>query len=1251
MSQTKSSESSIASLKQSPPLNDAEFDKLKPNIFIEEREEQSSDEEEEEDEEEAKEIEKIDSDDEGIRNIDGLNLGKPYYFQTILEKKDPVLIIKEDTPEYNGYSRTCLSSKRRQPVILTDSQLEKINKEHPGFLREEDVIKYGSDEKHQFNYICPRYWCLKSNTFINPEDVKLENGEYVHRPKKGPSCGKVLPKNEKKVKPGYYIYEFNDKSYPGLIPDRHPKGLCLPCCFKNYNTDGRIEAKKSCLDNNKVNKTNKKNADTIKDADYVLGPEKFPLSQNRWGYLPPEIQTILHEINADCQISKTNTNIKDNHPCLVRHGVEVNKNQSFIAAISDLLFFAKKVVDDDNRLSTKTAKVLSIDEMKERIIESISIDTFIKYQNGNLVANFKDDDRKVDVEKYKDTKLYSKINMSSSDEKSYFTKVLQSFENFLAFLRDDESIIDHRYLWDIISIPNKKLFPKGVNLVIFQLPNSDITNNVEILCPTNHYSNEFYQKRKPTIFLIKEDGYYEPIYSYTNIAKPGGNNRLVLANQFEEENPHLSKTMKAVFEKIIKPFFNLICRPLESMPNTYKVKQPLLLIPLIKKLEHYKYEIQKLIMNFNNKIIGVLAKDPKTDIEAVVPCYPSAYDDNVKENISFVFMTDFSIWNTYENTIKFLNNLSKRSRIKCTEPEIPCKPMFKIIEDELVVGILTNTNQFIQISEPIDPKDISSEYDLPSLKDNDYIVNANSKHMKSVDAVISSETKVDVEREDYVKRFKLETSFYNVFRNTVRILLNKYENVKIREKIEKLMFNQYIIYTEKIKNVDQLLRELVDDKIQFTGDENYYKVINQVSTCISKDSKCKDTPNLCVVSEKGDCNLILPERNLVTNKENQNVYFGRMADELVRYSRIKPFILQPQKYFSFGNIGYNLRDNEMIVVQSTFTQEYFESLIPSNINKYVNNNAYDETQPAISQVYNNRFESLDEVLGMNNVNDCEKTVNKYIKSSIWKKCFPNNYSEVEYSSNNSCTFNFIIDLIERKTNKKPTINEIKNVLVEEYSVYLEKFEEKITNILILEGKKTLGDQVKSGLLDFSTFIYSNDYFLTTLDLWMLVNKYKLPVVFISQTLIMLTKTKDKSSFIYKNEFLGYGNPSDSFAFIIIPGLRKSRVPNLKYVQSPIGEAFIPLNKLENDGRERITNAINNQITIEQFLETFIMPSKTEYEKKLSVLDSDSEDELEEKIPIRRERNIVSGGTKKRIRSCKKKTRKSILQNVKCQNKK
>lgn len=86
-----------------------------------------------------------------------------------------------------------------------------------------------------------------------------------------------------------------------------------------------------------------------------------------------------------------------------------------------------------------------------------------------------------------------------------------------------------------------------------------------------------------------------------------------------------------------------------------------------------------------------------------------------------------------------------------------------------------------------------------------------------------------------LKKITLETSFYNVFRTTIRILLNDYENIKVREKIENEVNKEYIIYSEKLENINSLLRELVKTKIQFIGDENYYKLINEVSTCVVKN--------------------------------------------------------------------------------------------------------------------------------------------------------------------------------------------------------------------------------------------------------------------------------------------------------------------------------------------------------------------------------------------------------------------------------
>jgi hypothetical protein len=1168
------------------------------------------------DESDEDESEENESEENEVINIDNLPLKKKEpYFQTRIENLDPVLIIKEDTKEFNSYVRSCSSTTKRQPVILTDQELEKINKEHPGFLRDEDVIKYGSNPDKQFSYICPRYWCLKNNTIVDPKDLieVVVNGK---KELKSPDCGYVLPKDAKTVKPGYYVYEFykpksgkkDYKRYPGFQTDKHPQGYCLPCCFDKYNTIGRLDAKKHCNQNVNVedennnrlpenNKNKQKQKKGKQEDEYIIGPDRFPLPQGRWGYLPTQMQQILHEVNADCQISKTNTNLKPDHPCLLRHGIEINDKQSFLSCIADVLFYG-------NTIETYNQPIKKI---KESITNSITIDNFITFQNGNLVNDFKNSTLdNISFDNYISTKIYNKINQENEDEVVYLKKVVSAFENFINYLKDDDTIIDHTYLWDIISKPNPKLFTKGLNLIIFKIPNDDITNNVELLCPSNHYSTEFYETRKPTVFIIKEDKYYEPIYSYTIT-----NKKYNIVKTFNEYDPRLSLSMRNIFKDLIKPFVSSVCKPLDSMPYVYKAKRPPLLLNLIQKLDKYDYNIKKLVMNFNNKIIGVIAESPgSSKLTGLVPCYPSSYSENIKKDLDFVFMNDLSLWKNYEDTFTFLTQLYNRSTKRRIDPtsDIHCKPMLKVVEDELVVGILTQTNQFIQISQPIPEIEIKSEQNLPSLRNTSYVIKNEKSITQSADSIITTSNKIDKERVDYIKKITYETNFYNIFRNTIRIMLNDYSNIKIREQIESELFKDYIIYSQKLIKINKLLIELAEDKIQFIGDDDYYKLIDEFTTCIVKNKNtCSKTPNLCIFTETNTCNLILPKKNLITGKENKDIYFGKITDELIRYSRIQSFILQPQSFLSFGNIGYNLRDDEIILLQSLLTNDYFETLEPAIFNKYVKFNSYDETEPIISQVYENNVKETDiekskEVLLKLS---CSKKTNDKVTSSIWRDCFPEKYKEIDYTKNVSCTFEIIIDLIEKKTGERLQVNKIKSILFEEYNQYIKNYPQQIIDILITEGKKNLGDQVNSNKLSFSSFIYSDNYFLTILDFWLLVNRFRIPTFFISTTKLLQANYE-------KNIFLGYGNETDFFCFIVVPALKPENIPNYKLILSDKNEVFISIKDIKEKCSGLIEYAFTNQKNIQNYLKDFVKTSKPKKIKATSLniklpIDQDDED--------------------------------------------
>ena len=59
-----------------------------------------------------------------------------------------------------------------------------------------------------------------------------------------------------------------------------------------------------------------------------------------------------------------------------------------------------------------------------------------------------------------------------------------------------------------------------------------------------------------------------------------------------------------------------------------------------------------------------------------------------------------------------------------------------------------------------------------------------------------------------------------------------------------------------------------------------------------------------------------------------------MADELIRYKRIRQFMFQPQVYLSFGKVDYKLNKDEIVIMQSMLNREFFEGRINQQVNTY-----------------------------------------------------------------------------------------------------------------------------------------------------------------------------------------------------------------------------------------------------------------------------------------------------------------------------
>ena len=74
------------------------------------------------------------------------------------------------------------------------------------------------------------------------------------------------------------------------------------------------------------------------------------------------------------------------------------------------------------------------------------------------------------------------------------------------------------------------------------------------------------------------------------------------------------------------------------------------------------------------------------------------------------------------------------------------------MEDNLIVGIITKTNQFVQISEPT--PNIYEDDELIEFKDTNHII---------VDKKIMTSAKKDQKRIEFVKNISLENNFFSIF--------------------------------------------------------------------------------------------------------------------------------------------------------------------------------------------------------------------------------------------------------------------------------------------------------------------------------------------------------------------------------------------------------------------------------------------------------------------------------------------------------
>jgi hypothetical protein len=287
------------------------------------------------------------------------------YAQDRLMKRDPELFLKKKQGNFLSYSRFCQSTKDRQPMVLTNEEMEDIKKKYPN-TKFGNIINYGSDESHKHNYMCPRYWCTKKGQERPLTQEDIERGDH--------GCGEVVERdangNTLDPKSNQYIISFENNHYndkgeyvennPGLSKNHPNEKLCVPCCFKKpWDSKDLKEKRDQCMNVNPVVEQTKK--------VYIVNYDKIP-DQDRLGYLPLPLQKLFN-------IEEKLVDTDETYNLLT---VGVDQTDSFIASM---------VYYYNNNHKSLGIKPINNKEMRKKIADRLTLSRMTKL-NSEIIEMF-----------------------------------------------------------------------------------------------------------------------------------------------------------------------------------------------------------------------------------------------------------------------------------------------------------------------------------------------------------------------------------------------------------------------------------------------------------------------------------------------------------------------------------------------------------------------------------------------------------------------------------------------------------------------------------------------------------------------------------------------------------------------------------------------------------------------------------------------------------------------------------------------
>ena len=888
------------------------------------------------------------------------------------------------------YSVMC--QKPRQPIVMKTNPANnpKISKDSYTF-----AIKYGSDPEHQNYYICPKVWCPYCEIPLNYKQVK---NIRETKTRTGLCYRGTCPYGDHEVFiEAYEKYKDKDKGlYPGFTKGKHPDGYCLPCCtikdmrnpkFSDHNMF------KKCL-GEKDSSTD----DDKKDNFYILDYNKVPLEPDRLGSMTINLQHLFKNT-----YDTGHMDIGKNY--FLRSGVTINKKQSFLESML-------KIMND--KINTNSTMV----QFKNFLVQKISTnkDLFSSLNNGNLSLVFSNN------------------------------KDITPLENFKRFILSNKQVINHKYMWDLLSRPGI-LFPKGLNIFIF-------TSNV-IICPKGYNISNIYDLNRDSIFIYNYNKFYEPIYLVKYLKR----NDIKLINTFDMEynEPGL--------------FYNLIlkyCKQYYDIDWDRVLKDNIKLLNIkynifstnestfedvtndINNLDK-DYQIECQVVDSYNKVIGVLLKN-----KLFYPIKPTNINLDYK-----VCNVDYPLLDL-KTTIKLYFKFKNKTKL-------PYKIVGKVMDKntKLINILVLETGRYIFIK-PI--KNIDSL--LPLL---------NIQYFSEADEYIKSNEIIEDHRSILSKKYYYNNESYIRYKFEISKYLQS--NLDIRSNIKNIIYSddKISIKIDKMKKIiKDLTKTLATNKRIPKIEIKDYEISNIRIPCYlySKKYKSAELKKVCLsdyhcsyLDKK--CKYYFPKENLINNRDNYDIYVNTISNNLLRNQVERNEIINYEFREIIEPTKYTPKEGEIFIFGPNFVEQFQELYIKDTdifISKTI---PLDETNPILD------YSSVDKMFYSDAIIDKEDDLYLEELNVYWTKLLKGNFKIFKTNIINGSMFYSISRAYNTKMEDNITPQKIKMMLTD----YLQAVKVKdLCNVLKVYQKNYPDDNIsvynrdpQVFLLEFYQHISPYDY--------------------------------------------------------------------------------------------------------------------------------------------------------------------------------